>query len=82
MITYNVSILYHSACTSNPDRLLSYPDNSDRLARIVDIEVVDGTGEGDREKVRALPEAADLLVLNLTSHLELTAAIKYAHAYM
>ena len=78
---------YHSTCTctlSTPERLLSYPDNSDRLARIVDIEVVDGAGEGDREKMRALPEAADLLVLNLTSHLELT-AVKYStfmHVHM
>ena len=60
---------------------MSYPDNSDGLARIIDIEVVDGTGEGDREKVRALPEAADLLILNLTSHLELTVAT-YIHTHI
>ena len=56
---------------------VTYPDDSCWLAWVIDIEVVDGAGEGDREKVRSLPQTADLLVLNLSPHLKLTATIKW-----
>ena len=49
-----------------------YPNDSYWLAWIVDIEVVDGTREGDGEEMRSLPQTAHLLVLHLSAHLELT----------
>lgn len=60
-------------CPSNLNTRVTYPNDSCWLAWIIDIEVVDGTREGDREKVISLPQTAHLLILNLSTHLELTA---------
>ena len=49
------------------------PDDPEWLVRVVDVQVVDVSGERDREYVAALPQTAHLLVLNLVAHVELTA---------
>ena len=47
-------------------------DNPERRGRVVDIQVVDEPRERDGEEMCSQPQTAQLLVLHLSSHLELT----------
>ena len=63
----NKKLANHLLCTQ-----CTYSDDSNWLCWVTDIEVVDGSRERDREKVRSLPQTAHLLILHFSTHLELT----------
>ena len=52
--------------------MTTYGENPDRLARIILVQVVDVAPDRDREQVVTLPQTANLLVLPIATHFELT----------
>ena len=58
-----------------------YPDDSQWLLWVVDVQVVDEARERDTEEVRPLPQAAHLLISNLLPHTELPVGITYTSEY-